>query len=187
MSAAGRVLVICTGNVCRSPYIERVLRSALSGTGIDVTSAGTGALVGARMQPGSTAQLARLDISDKGFRAQQVNRAQVERADLIIAASRAHVGEVARYSPLALRRGFALLDLADLLSDVDAAVIAAAPGETRPAQVAHVAAARRSTVPTRSGADPTIVDPYGGDDRLYAQMAEQVQQALPPIMSALRA
>ena len=50
---AGSILVVCTGNVCRSPYIERRLRHELAGTGIEVTSAGTRALVGHDMDAGT--------------------------------------------------------------------------------------------------------------------------------------
>ena len=38
------ILVVCTGNICRSPIAERFLRHALPGMKID--SAGTGALIG---------------------------------------------------------------------------------------------------------------------------------------------
>ncbi|EFT2876714.1 protein tyrosine phosphatase, partial [Escherichia coli] len=38
------ILIICTGNICRSPIAERILRSKITNRKID--SAGTGALVG---------------------------------------------------------------------------------------------------------------------------------------------
>ena len=38
------ILVVCTGNICRSPIGERYLRSLLPDKKVD--SAGTGALVG---------------------------------------------------------------------------------------------------------------------------------------------
>ncbi|WP_446668297.1 arsenate reductase/protein-tyrosine-phosphatase family protein, partial [Klebsiella pneumoniae] len=37
------ILIVCTGNICRSPIAERILRSLLPEKRID--SAGTGALV----------------------------------------------------------------------------------------------------------------------------------------------
>ncbi|WP_170144128.1 hypothetical protein [Calidifontibacter indicus] len=46
-----RILVVCTGNICRSPYIERVLATQLAGRGYTVESAGTRALVDYPMEP----------------------------------------------------------------------------------------------------------------------------------------
>ncbi|MDX9738299.1 MAG: low molecular weight phosphotyrosine protein phosphatase, partial [Azonexus sp.] len=40
------ILVVCVGNICRSPTGEALLKSKLQGRGIEVTSAGLGALVG---------------------------------------------------------------------------------------------------------------------------------------------
>jgi len=46
----GRVLTVCTGNICRSPFLERALQAELDrswGRGeIEVASGGTGALAG---------------------------------------------------------------------------------------------------------------------------------------------
>ena len=53
MASAARVLTVCTGNICRSPFIERALQAELDrswGPGVvEVTSAGTGAMVGEPM------------------------------------------------------------------------------------------------------------------------------------------
>ena len=40
------ILVVCVGNICRSPTGEALLISKLEGRGIEVSSAGLGALVG---------------------------------------------------------------------------------------------------------------------------------------------
>ena len=49
------VLAVCTGNLCRSPFLELLLRNELdrrrpaTSPGVRVSSGGTGALVGAAM------------------------------------------------------------------------------------------------------------------------------------------
>ena len=49
MSDAPRILVVCTGNLCRSPLVEALLRRELAAEGIDaeVSSAGLAAPLGA--------------------------------------------------------------------------------------------------------------------------------------------
>ncbi|GMA87571.1 hypothetical protein GCM10025868_28210 [Angustibacter aerolatus] len=56
MSAPARVLVVCTGNVCRSPLVERLLRQRLGTDAVDVSSAGTQALVGEPMTDPAAAE-----------------------------------------------------------------------------------------------------------------------------------
>ena len=45
------IVTICTGNICRSPLAEVLLRERLSGVGVVVRSAGTHALTGHGMSP----------------------------------------------------------------------------------------------------------------------------------------
>lgn len=51
-----RVLAVCIGNVCRSPFLERLLAASAEARGIplSVTSAGVGAVEGAAIHPGSS-------------------------------------------------------------------------------------------------------------------------------------
>ena len=59
---AGRpftVLAVCTGNICRSPAVERLLVAELGpGSDVHVVSAGVGAVVGAPISPPMAALLA---------------------------------------------------------------------------------------------------------------------------------
>ena len=56
-AAAPRILIVCTGNICRSPLAEQLLRQNLTAAGIDavVTSAGTRAMTGSAMTPEAAA------------------------------------------------------------------------------------------------------------------------------------
>jgi hypothetical protein len=67
VSRTGSILVVCTGNVCRSPYLERRLRHELAGTGIAVESAGTKALAGLEMDDGTRERLDAAGIDARGF------------------------------------------------------------------------------------------------------------------------
>ena len=82
------VLVVCVGNVCRSPLAERLLQFRLdellgaSRDHVQVTSAGVLALSGSGMDPTAAQELQRLGGDSEGFAAQQFTAQQVEGADL---------------------------------------------------------------------------------------------------------
>ena len=184
--ADGCVLVLCTGNICRSPIIERLLAHALADTSIEVTSAGTGALVDHPIHESSARRLDAAGVPSSDFAARQLTPEMVKAADLIVAATREHVGGAAQLHPSALRKGFALLDLADLIDGVPDAVILAAPGATRAAKVAAEALVRRGEVQPRTPEAATIVDPYMQDESVFDAMDTQVRRTVPIVARALR-
>ena len=77
-----RVLVLCIGNICRSPMAEGLLKQALPG--YEVSSAGLGALVGQPADPHAIVlmQQQRIDIS--AHRARQVESWMIAAADLVL-------------------------------------------------------------------------------------------------------
>jgi protein-tyrosine phosphatase len=83
------VLLVCLGNICRSPMAEGALRKALDEAGLDAVetdSAGTsGWHVGA--EPDLRAQRAALmrDIDIAGQTARQIEAADFDRFDMIVA------------------------------------------------------------------------------------------------------
>src|ERR1035437_4630017 len=105
MGDDARILIVCTGNICRSPFIERLLqheldeRRSVSERGIVVRSAGTAALVGSSMDAQSAAQLVAHGGDASGFRARDLTPALVAESDLVLTATRAHRGKVALMSP----------------------------------------------------------------------------------------
>jgi glycine hydroxymethyltransferase len=87
-----KVLFICTGNVCRSPMAEGLLRSMADGRGrIEVASAGLGA---GRGQPPSLHAIDALraeGIDISGIRSQPVSADLLEDADFIFTMTRDHL------------------------------------------------------------------------------------------------
>ena len=86
--------VVCTGNICRSPIGEQMLRAALIEAGLDdavrVTSAGTGNWhVGHPADPQARAALRRAGFPTE-HRAHQITREELATIDLALAADRGH-------------------------------------------------------------------------------------------------
>ena len=182
----GRVLVVCTGNVCRSPYMERRLAHALVEAGVEVVSAGTRALTGEGIDPGSVERLRRVGADVDHFTATQLTGQVAAQADLVLTASREHRGQVVQLHPKALRYCFTWADFADLVDGLDAAGIGRpGPDQTWVAHVAAVAAARRGTIPPRSKEESDILDPYGRGPEKFYLMAEQIEKSLAPIVAVL--
>ena len=85
-----RVLMVCMGNICRSPTAEAVLRHKLDAAGlgetVTVDSAGTHAWhSGSPPDQRSTTHAARRGYSLAGLRAREVVEADFDQFDLILA------------------------------------------------------------------------------------------------------
>lgn len=186
-AGAGRILTVCTGNICRSPYMERVLAHELAPLGVQVSSAGTGALDGRPIEPGSVALLEARGIDVSRFAARQLQAEMVEAADLVLTATREHRRLVVQEAPSALGRVFAVLDFADLCEGLSAADIERAPGDNVVARLAAAAGARRALVPARLDGDADVIDPFTGGDAAFRQMQAQLDVPLAAIVKTLRA
>lgn len=92
-----RILIVCTGNTCRSPMAAALLRRALDQSGIDgfdVASAGIGAWEGAPASEGAYLVMLEDGLDLSAHRARILTPDLVEQADLVLTMSRAHLGRV---------------------------------------------------------------------------------------------
>ncbi|MEW5993859.1 MAG: low molecular weight protein arginine phosphatase [Candidatus Zixiibacteriota bacterium] len=105
------ILLVCTGNTCRSPMAEGALRMLLNKERpgrFEVMSAGTAAAAGypATLRAIEAARLWDVDIT--GHRSQPLAPALIDRADLILAMEPMHVHEVLRLRGAANEKTFLL-------------------------------------------------------------------------------
>lgn len=179
------VLIVCTGNICRSPYIERVLAHQVRDLPIGVRSAGTGALVDHAIEPGSVRLLAAAGVKDDDFAARQLEPGMVRDSDLILTATRYHRRETVRVGRSGMNKTFALVDFADLVQDVTDDEIRAAEGGSAVAKLVRAAELRRPHVHARvDGAD--IPDPFRLADSAFDEMQVRSDPAIAVIADALR-
>ena len=118
-----RLLTVCTGNICRSPYAAVLLHEGLEWArpgAFEVTSAGTHALVGRPMDEGSAVRLRAKGLADDAFRARLITpRMLAEQAAVLLMADE-HREYVLDEAPAVHRRTFTIRELAHAL-DADRA------------------------------------------------------------------
>ncbi|OHB72944.1 MAG: threonylcarbamoyl-AMP synthase [Planctomycetes bacterium RBG_13_63_9] len=142
------LLLVCTGNTCRSPMAETLCRDMLAkrlGCSIDeledrgfiVMSAGIAAMVGGRASPESVETMSRVGLALSGHETQPLTELLVRQADVIYTMTRSH----------------------------REAIVAQWP-----------AAAERTQLLCGDGSD--IPDPIGGPLQRYQSCASQIQSAL---------
>ncbi len=114
-----RVLMVCLGNICRSPTAEAVLRHRLVAAGlsdrVDVDSAGTGGWH-AGDPPDARAQrhalLRGYDLAR--LRARRVAESDYERFDLLLAMDEDNLAELRRLKPVGSRAEVRLFAAAEV-------------------------------------------------------------------------
>jgi protein-tyrosine phosphatase len=84
------ILILCTGNICRSPLAEAVLRERLFGTDTQVSSAGTSALIGYPADPLAVEVAGRFGFDLSQHRGRQADGRLLTAADLVLVMTRAH-------------------------------------------------------------------------------------------------
>lgn len=104
-----KLLVVCLGNICRSPMAEGALRARLEASPlagrVQVDSAGTGDWhVGEPPDRRAIACAAGHGVDIGGLRARQLQAADFDRFDWILCADEANLRDAGRRSPVAWRR-----------------------------------------------------------------------------------
>jgi protein-tyrosine-phosphatase len=186
------VLLVCTGNICRSALGERLGRAYLADVlgedagAVQLVSAGVQAVVGSAMHPDSALVLRGLGGSPDGFVARQLVDDMAIDADLTLTMTRQHRRDVLRMAPRALARTFTLREAAGLLDIVGEDV--EVPGDDlaeRARNLVKELAAARSR--RQSGRGDDIRDPVGLPPEVHQEVGDAVAGALIPVLSRIAA
>ena len=91
------ILVVCIGNICRSPTAERLLKQALPHK--TISSAGISALAGHAADDTATAVADQNGVSLEGHVARQLTRELCQQHDLSLVMEQKHIEAVTRIAP----------------------------------------------------------------------------------------
>lgn len=180
------VLMVCTGNIFRSPAAQFLLARDLGDAGVEVTSAGTRAVRGHGVA-GTMDVLLRRDGIDPGtHRACDLTWLLVREADVVIGMTRAHRDQAISLWPDAHARCFTLNELARLARGVtqdEVGARAAAPGyAARFAALVEIVFTRRTA---GSEADD-IIDPVGEAPEVIEAVYGEIVEAVDTIARVVR-
>jgi protein-tyrosine phosphatase len=194
-SAPPTILTVCTGNICRSPMAEVLLRARLEPLGVRVHSAGTHALVGHGMTEQAQDLAVRAGASADAAAAHAA-RYLVEpllaESDLVLAMSREHRSHVVQMMPSRLRQTFTAREFARLASTLTDDAVRAVADAAGTDQRARLSAALRLLGDQRgltlaAAEDDDVIDPYRRSQATYEASAAQLIPAIDEVERIVRA
>lgn len=184
-----RLLTVCTGNICRSPYAAALLRAGLDWVrpgAFEVTSAGTHALVGNRMDAGSARLLGARGIADDGFRARSLNHPMLRDQAVVLVMESRHRELVIDEAPALHRRTFTILAFAAALDAVGShaewsSLLETAGADDVRSRWSAVPGILAAHAPKRRSAD-NVPDPFTKGDAAFDRMAATITPAVRTIV-----
>lgn len=186
------ILIVCTGNICRSAYAHYRLLRALAPLGENapqIMSRGTYANTMLR-PPLDLSTIVALDIAlDLSVHLpQQLSDRDVQEASIILAASEEHLADVLRRAPAKMKSAFTLAEFAVAAEFAHTAQpTGAGPGISRLETLRHNASAHRSGIRAALLHDVSIEDPYGREASSYESMVATVDRYVDKIAGFLLA
>jgi protein-tyrosine phosphatase len=189
------ILTVCTGNICRSPLAELLLRTRLHEFSPTVTSAGTRGLASAAMTPEAVDLATARGVSEAdaaAHRSRYLTEQYLVGPDLILAMSREHRTAIAELAPARLRQTFTVREFARLYKEVpeqairSAAELAGDEASARVRAMATVVASFRGVAaPIDDAADDDVIDPYRRSWETYELSGSQLEPAVDAVVEAI--
>lgn len=182
---SARIVVVCTANVIRSPFVAGLLRSrvdAASPGQVDITSAGVAARFGTVAEPRvrDVARTYGLDLD--AHRASRLVEATLVGRTAILCAERRHRRAVLQMRPDLLSSVFTIREFARLLEAVRAAGSVPADWDW----LVRAAAAAREQDRHITEDEDDIVDPIAQSDEVWRRFEQQSVQAVSSILASVQ-
>ena len=187
--SAFRVLMVCTANHCRSPIAQQLLaHEAVALFGADeawrVESAGTDVRAPWPLHDHAHTVLAERLPEVALHHSADLTPAAIDRADLVLTASRHHRSTVVSMVPASIGRTFTILQFARLCTQV-APIVSADSGELGRQLVIQAKLARSSLQPVPVEMDD-LADPMGHGVAEFRTCADELQVAIDAMLRPLQ-
>jgi protein-tyrosine phosphatase len=183
-----QVLLVCTGNICRTPMAEGLLRSALEermgGGAPRVSSAGTIARDGAPAVPEAVDAAAELGVDISSHSAHRLRAEDIQDAALIVGMAAEHAEAVQALVPDAEARTFTLKEVVRLVEAVGSRPADPAHSDGRLRDAVADAHRRRANVARTPGEDD-IMDPLGLSLHAYRTVASELEDLCQRLVGGL--
>jgi len=168
-----RVLFLCTANICRSAFAEKLASHLAPSEGIQFASAGVHGYTGHPVEELMAGELRARGVDPEPFRSRPLTLVMLDEADVILTAEAGHRRYVLEERPAALRKAFSLGQFARGLTGCSSDV----PPEDLLQEVRRGAATAL--------VDDDIADPYQRGPEAAARAAGQIESILTTILPAV--
>ncbi|TVX97127.1 low molecular weight protein arginine phosphatase [Cohnella terricola] len=187
-----RVLIVCTGNTCRSPMAEAILKDLAerSGKRLDIRSAGVAASNGMPISPNAAETLRRRKLTPPGPAA-MLNAEEVLWANVILTMTAGHKRAILERYPEALSKTYTLKEYAlrgdPVMDDVAEIERLYSEWQVKQALGQSLTDGERSRLLELERRIPNfdIADPFGGPLPLYEQCADEIEDILLTLVDKL--
>jgi protein-tyrosine phosphatase len=181
-----KVLIVCTGNICRSPIAHGLLHDRARRVGedwLEVRSAGTWGRSGSGATPEAVSAAAGLGVDIEAHRSSRFNDDMAKWADLIITMTTEQAAEVLQESPEARAKTFTLKELVSLLGSLPPRAAETRPKEGLTKRIGEADHARSSghSLP----ADLDVADPLGLSETVYLAVANELEGLVDDLLREL--
>jgi protein arginine phosphatase len=188
-----RILFVCTGNTCRSPLAEGLLRIRVHKEGLaaEVRSAGVSATTGVPISRNSASILKEAGFNEP-ISSLAIQESDVKWADLILTMTVGHKRTVIQRFPDAVDRTFTLKEYVEDDPRILQAIVEreqlVSELQLKQALAQSVSVEERSRIFTLENSIPDydISDPYGGSLDVYRQTANEISGSLDKLVVKLR-
>ncbi len=186
------LLLICSGNTCRSPMAAAILDDLLRREGLAaayrVDSAGTSAIAGQPASPEALQVMAERGLDLSGHASKPISPELAEKARLILTMTRPHRDVVTRLCPAAADRTYTIKGYAGTAPQPRASPGSRAtpePGQAPNPETAPQPGAAAAGVPGDQESED-ISDPIGRGLEAYREAAGEIERAAAGVVERLR-